>query len=278
MRSKKDSEKLSRPMQALLRQVQVNIPFTMLYDAYLDRFLEYELNPEIGIDAQALERFDFSDFQCIAEKLHAHHLSITLHGPFMDLSAGSTDPAVKAVTRNRFEQLLKLVPVFRPRAVVCHSGYEWSRYGSFREEWFERSLDIWTWLAGSLVEQGSRLMLENVYENEPQDIRIILESLKSLDVGFCLDAGHLFAFGKSELKPWLEGLGSYIGQLHLHDNHGSHDEHLPLGQGKIDFKLLFAHLISNDLPWPIITLEPHREEDLWPSLDYLAKVWPCHPA
>ena len=42
----------------------------------------------------------------------------------------------------------------------------------------------------------------------------------------------------------------------------------------IDFKLLFAYLISNDLPRPIITLEPHQEEDLWPSLNYLATVWP----
>jgi sugar phosphate isomerase/epimerase len=274
MPSKENSEKFTRPMQALLRQVQVNIPFTMLYDSYLDRFLGHELNPEIGIDATALERFDFSDFQRIAEKLHAHHLSITLHGPFIDLSVGSTDPAIKAVTRSRFEQLFKLVPVFKPRAVVCHAGYDWKRYGYFREEWIESSLDTWSWLAGSLVEQGSRLMLENVYEDDPRDIRNILERLKSQNVGFCLDAGHLFAFGQSELKPWLEGLGSYIGQLHLHDNHGRDDEHLPLGHGQIDFKLLFAYLTSNDLPRPIITLEPHREEDLWPSLDYLAKVWP----
>jgi sugar phosphate isomerase/epimerase len=69
-------------------------------------------------------------------------------------------------------------------------------------------------------------------------------------------------------------LGPYIGQLHLHDNHGSHDEHLPLGSGKIDFYQLFTYLKSNEIPQPIITLEPHQEEDLWPSLDYLAKVWP----
>jgi hypothetical protein len=25
---------------------------------------------------------------------------------------------------------------------------------------------------------------------------------------------------------------------------------------------------------PIITLEPHEEEHLWPSLEYLEKIWP----
>ena len=48
----------------------------------------------------------------------------------------------------------------------------------------------------------------------------------------------------------------------------------PWDRATIDFKHLFAYLISNDLPRPIITLEPHREEDLWPSLEYLATVWP----
>ena len=274
MQNKRNMANLTPPMKALLPQVQVNIPFTMLFDTYLDRFLDYRLNPEIGIDAEALERFAISDFQNIAEILHKHHLSITLHGPFIDLSAGSIDPAVKAVTRNRFEQLLELVPVFKPRTVVCHAGYDWQRYGFFKDEWIARSLETWSWLANSLLTHGSTLMLENVYENDPEEMAAVLDRLKQQRVGLCLDAGHLFAFGNGELQQWLAELDAYIGQLHLHDNHGHNDDHLPLGKGRIDFNLLFAHLKSKDLPRPIITLEPHREEDLWSSLDYLAGLWP----
>jgi len=261
-------------MQDIIRKVQVNVPFRMLYDTYLDRFLEHKLNPEIGIDAAALERFNLADFKRIGKILADHARTVTLHGPFIDLSAGSTDPAVRALTRNRFEQLLKVVPVFRPKSVVCHAGYDWKRYGFFKAQWIENSLEIWSWLAKSLGEQGSKLMLENVYEEDPEDIRVILDGLKNLDVGFCLDCGHLSAFGNSELKVWLESLGSYIGQLHLHDNHGNNDEHLAMGLGTIDFDLLFTHLkLKNNLP-PIITIEPHQEEDLWPSLKYLAGKWP----
>ena len=39
-------------MQNLLEYIHVNIPFTMLYDSYLELFLQHELNPEIGIDAK----------------------------------------------------------------------------------------------------------------------------------------------------------------------------------------------------------------------------------
>lgn len=261
-------------MQQLKHKVQINVPFTMLNDKYLDRFLTHGLNPEIGIDAVALERFTYSDFKRVAQILHDHSLTITLHGPYVDLSAGSIDPAVLAMTRSRFKQLLKLVPVFHPKTVVCHAGYDWKRYGYYREEWLENSLETWSWMADSLTEKGVSLMLENVYEDGPEDIRIIFERLKNQKVGFCLDSGHLSAFGHTALKKWLKSLGPYIAQLHLHDNHGHKDEHLPMGLGTIDFKLIFEYLKANRKSPPIVTLEPHRGADLWPSLEYLSKVWP----
>ena len=96
-------------MQRITDKVQVNIPFTMLFESYIDYFIKYRLNPEIGIDAAALDSFSISDFNAIAQQLHKHNLNITLHGPFMDLSPGSQDSAVRQVTRYRFAQLLNLV-------------------------------------------------------------------------------------------------------------------------------------------------------------------------
>ena len=72
-------------MRNLIKHIHVNIPFTMLYDSYLDLFLQHELNPEIGIDALALDRISLADFKLIAKKLQAYSPDITLHGPFIDL-------------------------------------------------------------------------------------------------------------------------------------------------------------------------------------------------
>jgi sugar phosphate isomerase/epimerase len=261
-------------MNNIIRQVQVNIPFTMMVERYLDLFIQHEINPEIGIDATALERFSISDYSRIARMLHQKKLSITMHGPFIDLSPGSLDPAVRALTRHRFEQLLELVALFRPKSLVCHAGYDRKRYGFHRQQWIENSIEMWSWLAICAREKGARLMLENVYEDGPEDIRILFERLEPQSIGFCLDTGHSSAFGQASLAQWLESLGSYLGQVHLHDNHGGWDDHLPLGAGKIDFQYLFNFLKSNNRPQPIITLEPHEEEHLWPSLAYLEKFWP----
>ena len=78
-------------MKAIKPKVQISIPFNMLHDTYLDRFLAEGLNPEIAIEAASLDRFKRSDFVRVADEFHNRSLRITLHGPFMDLAAGSAD-------------------------------------------------------------------------------------------------------------------------------------------------------------------------------------------
>ena len=258
----------------LIRQLQVNIPFTMLYESYLERFIQHRLNPEIGFAAAALDKYSLSDFKGIAAKLHNSGLTITFHAPFMDLSAGSPDQKVRAVTRYRFEQVLQLVPLFKPKSIVCHVGYDKKRYWYMRDDWIEMNLEMWSWFGRCVQEQGSQLMLENVYEHSPDDIRIIFEKLGNQGIQFCLDSGHQAAFGRVPLETWVETLGAYLGQLHLHDNLGKQDDHLALGQGSIDIKLLLNRLKAIKKEPPIVTLEPHKEEDLRPSLKNLEKIWP----
>ncbi|MBW1733879.1 MAG: sugar phosphate isomerase/epimerase [Deltaproteobacteria bacterium] len=258
----------------ITREVQVNIPFTMLYETYLDRFITHRLNPEIGFDAQALDRFSRSDFRAVAERLHDHGLGITLHAPFMDLSPGSPDPKVRALTRRRLEQFMALVPLFRPKSLVCHTGYDHRRYLEMRDLWLENSLKTWSVMAGQAGSEGARLMLENVYEQGPLDMKELFEGLRDLGVGFCLDTGHQSAFSSTSLLEWVKVLDPFLGQLHLHDNPGDQDLHCALGKGGIDFLGLFRKLRTLHPSPPLITLEPHREEDLEPSLQYLERAWP----
>jgi len=261
-------------MRDLRRSVQVGATFTMLREGLLDHFTRHGLNPEIGIDAGAIERYSPRDFSDVADALRRQGLSVTLHAPFVDLSAGSTDPAIRAVTRRRFDELMELVPMFQPRAVVAHAGYDWQRYEYFRKTWLDHSTGFWTEMADRLNRAGCRLMLENVYEREPGEILELFERLRGHDVGFCLDCGHLTAFGRASLQEWLQVMGAFIGQLHLHDNGGTKDDHLALGQGRIDFRPLFAYLETQRRQPPVVTMEVHRPDDIWASLEYLERLWP----
>ena len=261
-------------MHKITKNVQINIPYRMLKEGYLNKFLDYGLNPEIGFDANALDTVTISEANAIAEQFHGAGRTITLHGPFMDLSPGSPDPKIRKISRERFDQLASLVPVFKPKTVVCHTGYDRKRYWPMSARWIENSLKIWKPLAATFKRLGTRLMLENVYEKTPLEILPLIENMKPHNVGFCLDIGHQAAFSIVSLSQWVQSMSGYLQQLHLHDNNGEQDDHWALGQGNIDIQRLFKDLDSRGIHPLAITLEPHREKDLKPSLEYLEPIWP----
>lgn len=254
-------------------QVQVNAPFSMLWERYLPLFLEQGLNPEIGLDASSLDCFSQRDFAKVADMFHKAGLSITLHAPFQDLVPGALDAKILAASRSRLQDAFDQLDIFQARSIVCHIGYESRHYQWLEDRWLDHSIGTWAPLADQAARQGTLLTLENVYETEPQLIKELLTRLRGVKVGFCLDVGHLQAFGGGDFQGWLETLGPLVGQLHLHDNHGVNDDHLALGAGIVPFPGILAYF-TNARQRPIITLEPHHENSLQPSLTYLAAHWP----
>lgn len=262
--------------RAVADLVQVNIPFTWLMDQhadYMEIFLENRINPEIGIDSDALDRFAQSDFQAAASKFRDAGCSITLHGPFLDLSPGSPDSAVRDVTRDRLFQTIRAADAFRPQTIVCHAGYDETRYGFFRDEWYKKAAETWKHTARILADKNIGLMLENVYETDPDELVRLFEMIDDSNAGCCLDIGHLSVFSKIPAPVWIKKLSPYIGQLHLHDNDGKSDQHLGLGMGAIDFTPVFDWLKTAS-PMPVITLEPHGKDDLVRSISYLSSILP----
>lgn len=252
----------------------VNIPFRMLIGGYLPKFIAQRIDPEIGFDADALDTYSHEDFLRVSRQLRDHGLESTFHFPYMDLSAGSPDPEIRKLTARRFEQMLPLISLFKPKTAVCHTGYEWVRYGSMTDVWLRNSLTIWPDLARKIADEGCMLMIENVYEYAPSEILNLVVPLQEHGAGFCLDTGHQAAFGKAPLLEWIVSMAPYLRQMHLHDNFGKKDDHMAPGKGSIDFSLLFEELRNRLSVPPVITLEPHTEEDVAPSLQFLERVWP----
>ncbi|NNG02219.1 MAG: sugar phosphate isomerase/epimerase [Desulfobacteraceae bacterium] len=259
---------MNHPLQHIIRQVQVNAPIRLLKYKYLKPFIKFGLNPEIGIDAMALDRFSPKAFSSIADEFIMNGRTITMHAPFWDLPPGSPDSEIRRVVKKRLDQTLKLIPVFAPKTLVCHAGYDPRNYSSLKDDWIKRSVDIWGWLSGELEAHGTQLMLENVHEGHPEEMLMILEPLHSSGVRWCMDAGHQSAFSSISTHHWMTMLFPYLGQVHLHDNNGRADEHLALGKGCIDFNDIFGVIRDRKLN-PVMTIEPHAEPDLWASLTFL---------
>lgn len=260
-------------LAALVRQVLVNIPFPFLVDRYLPRFLEEGLNPEIGLDAYSLATYPRAAFEQTAQAFKKAGRFLTLHAPFQDLLPGALDEEIRAASCHRLHQAFRLLPVFQPKAIVCHLGYEARHYQWDRQAWLSCSAATWKELATLAAAQQVTVMLENVYETEPGLFLEVIDRVAAPNLKVCLDVGHLLAFGGGDFPRWLAALTPVIGHLHLHDNHGAADEHLALGSGQVPLEYLLNYLADRDLK-PLITLEPHQEGSLQPSLEYLARIWP----
>jgi sugar phosphate isomerase/epimerase len=258
------------PLAALKSRCFVNAPFRYL-QANLDRFLTERIQPEIGLEGDTLYTAAAGEFAAVATQLAAHGLACTLHAPFYELSPGSLDPHIRKASRDKIRRAFDLLPVFRPRSIVCHLGFEENKHGYMAEEWFKYSLEAWQELLAVAAEHHTPFMLENTYELNPGQHKRMFESLHSPYARFCLDVGHVMAFARNRWQDWLPALEPWLGQLHLHDNHGKSDTHLAVGQGLFDFAGLFAYLKERQL-CPIVTLEPHHEGGVQESLEALDRL------
>ena len=246
----------------------VNVPFDRLRNEFLELFIENKIRPEIGLDGDLLYNRNYDDFKKIADELKRAELPCTIHAPFFDLIPGALDRNILCATREKLQKAFELIPLFEPVSIVCHLGYEDNKHEERQEEWLKTSVETWSGLSAVAEKHGTLLMLENTYETGPEPFRLVFEKLNSPCVGFCLDVGHTLAFARNNWQDWLPALEPWLGQLHLHDNHGDRDSHLAIGEGIFDFTGLFDYLNQKDMA-PIITLEPHDEEAFWGSIKAL---------
>ncbi len=258
-------------MREILKKVQVHVPFYLLREKLLPMVIREGIHPEIGFNHHDLDRFPETDFREIADRLTDAGLSVTFHAPFMDLRPGAIDPRIRQATLDRLRQVFELIPWFRPRSVVCHPSFDEKYYISGEKLWLANSLETWRHLSGYVRETQTIIALENVYERDPHHLRLLLDSLDSPKFRFCFDTGHFNAFAGAPLAEWMETLGERLCEIHIHDNHGTADEHLPVGEGTFPFGELLAMVRERNLK-PILTIESHSEKNLRKMLENIRSM------
>jgi sugar phosphate isomerase/epimerase len=241
-----------------------HIPWTRLSEHRL-YLLEQRINPELYLSADALDLIDPVQIKAFADDLASCDLACTIHAPFMDLNPGSVDRSVRETTRLRVGQTLHCAELLRSKVVVFHPGYSRLTYGSAVDTWVDNTVSFWQQQTDRISQAGCKVALENIFEEEPSTLLQVLQQLNSPHFGHCFDSGHFHMFATVSLETWFAALGGFIIESHLHDNHGTADEHLPLGEGEIDFRLV-TNLLKCHTPQAIWTLEAHSRERLERSM------------
>lgn len=223
--------------------------------------LRNRFQPEIACLGNELDKVDHQFLRSVSERLSEAGLQVTIHGPFFDLNPGSHDPAIEAITRRRFNQTLDIAESLQAKLIVFHPGFDRWRYDRQPDLWNEQSLLFWPPLLERAKQINCRLLLENIFEETPDTLVTLLDQLDSPWLGHCFDVGHWNLFSPTSLEEWFSRLGRHTRHIHLHDNRGKADEHLPIGHGTIDFPELFERIAALD-NLPTMTLEAHTLKEL----------------
>lgn len=193
---------------------------------------------------------DYRDLALVkraSQRIRELHLEpYSFHAPFADhIDITSLDPAVRGPAMIAVEQAATAAAELGARYLVIHPGPERSPIpGEERLRRMETAADSLNTLARRCRELGTALVLENMlphlFFGTAKDILWILGAISVSDVGICLDTGHAYLSG--DLGTVVHKLSGHLWMVHASDNNGSRDDHLPPGEGAIDWSAVIAQL------------------------------------
>ncbi|MBP2674867.1 MAG: barrel protein, endonuclease family 2/xylose isomerase-like family [Deltaproteobacteria bacterium] len=241
--------------------IHSTVPYPLLgEEETVRRLAESGVGPEIYFSAPTLDALSPEEAGRTAETLRAAGIrSLSFHAPFRDIWPGAQDEEARRLSVRRLAQAIALAPVFRPRGVVMHGGYFGWLFDFRADEWLESARRSFGELAEAAEKADTQLFVENVFDEAPDHLLRLREAVGSPRLGFCFDPGHANLFSAVPLHRWAEAFGEGMRLMHVHDNRGQRDDHLPVGEGTINFRGVL--LAATDAgARPILTVEPHRRE------------------
>lgn len=182
----------------------------------------------------------------ITKALESRGMGIICHLPTFVSSADLTDSIRRASVTEMKRSLSVAADLGAPK-VVMHPPMISGMGAYVPERTRAYAFDFLSEMVALSETLGVTICLENMMPRnnfgvEPLELETIFRQFPSLQL--TLDTGHanLGERGHMRLHELVAQCGDRIGHLHLSDNRGIYDEHLPLGHGSIDFNLLAESL------------------------------------
>lgn len=202
----------------------------------------------------------------------------SLHAPFFELNLGTKMKGVRDTTMNMFNFAYSIAKDLGCTEMIVHNGYIPGT--SWYSGWVNRAVTFWQEFFAD-KDDSITICIENQFENDSELIKMEIDAVNDPRLKACLDIGHVNANSSVPVSEWIEDLGTRIGYLHLHNNHGKRtirgyngdDEHLGLSTGTIDIENVFLMLEQHcpDAIWAIETKVDYLEDSvkLLQNLNYL---------
>ncbi len=220
----------SRAVQAGISGFEV-----VFYDSYL--------NPEVH-----------NEYVDLVKRIKGElDVGFVVHAPVWDLNIGSNNRKIRQVSIDEIITSLDFARELDASLVVVHPSPgilnmpvgEWSKQeyemltGDSRrimaqENNIVESLQKLADYAPDVLIGVENLVFPHEAYRSPHEMKDLIVRVNRSNVGLTLDVGHAQVSGHNPAS-YIDVLRDELYHVHLHDNYGTIDEHLPLGEGVIDY-------------------------------------------
>jgi sugar phosphate isomerase/epimerase len=216
---------------------------------YVDLTIEYP---------QAMPEQIRTNMKGLKDTLSTYNLGLVGHMPWF-LNIIHPYESVRAAIIAECDTIFKMCQELGIEHVTIHPDY--MKLRREQKELVAETIKSMRTLSANAQAHGLTLCLENFEEEyfSVDNIKQILSSVDSLK--FTLDIGHAYMKVKktANVLSFISELAPYINHVHMHDNHGFRDEHLPLGVGTIEFPRIIEALKAQGYD-RTVTLEVHADD------------------
>lgn len=182
----------------------------------------------------------------IAESLKRHNLGLVCHLPTF-LSTADLADKIRQASLEEMLQSLEVAARLGAKKVVLHPSMVFGMGGFVLDSVKEHALSFVSAMASAAQRLEITICLENMMPRnmlgvEPQYFDEIFSEFPSL--ALTLDTGHA-NMGDPDghrLKQLVTRFGDRLGHIHVSDNLGVYDDHLPVGSGTVNFTALIRAL------------------------------------
>ena len=211
----------------------------------LHRPLEEALADLLSLGTRNIELVDAGPHALNGERVRtllelkdSRGLDYSIHAPYADMNPAADDPHIREAVLQRLETTMKWASQLEARAVVFHPGNSTA---------MERVDPGMAWRLNletvrRVLEIAERLGVQALIENVPEPFPFVMKSADDFsrffdelgaDAGMVLDVAH--ANIRGETQEFIRRFSSRIRHVHVSDNRGDLDTHLPIGDGAIDW-------------------------------------------
>jgi sugar phosphate isomerase/epimerase len=204
----------------------------------------FELSVDFAMDTLDDALFDQLD------EVREGGVAFTVHAPFRDINIASLNPGAYEAARTDMMRTVEIADRIGATVVNVHPGIHSYFPAQHWPEMKKLERDVYEELSDFGGPRGIRIVAENLIKtNVHFEDTWTLDGVLTLHdkwrgelKGICLDTGHAQQAGL-DVADAVRRIGPRLKHMHLQDNHGGPiDEHLPIGDGTIDWDSVFTAL------------------------------------